>query len=153
MAYLIFHHSDRLDFPNQNVIQSLKIALILANIEDSDEIPHGSKCLPKSSFHVCSTVKPVNGHSQKYQICFSRPIIARLLQGEHSAILSTFIKLFFLFLNGRLRHVLLYTNVLILKRRERSGSVVECLTQDRGAAGSSLTGVTALWSLSKTHLS
>ena len=37
--------------------------------------------------------------------------------------------------------------------RERSGSVVECLTRDRGAAGSSLTGVTALWSLSKTHLS
>ena len=37
--------------------------------------------------------------------------------------------------------------------RERSGSVVECLTRDRGAAGSSLTGVTALWFLSKTHLS
>ena len=36
---------------------------------------------------------------------------------------------------------------------ERSGSVVECLTLDRGAAGLSLTGVTALWSLSKTHLS
>ena len=36
---------------------------------------------------------------------------------------------------------------------ERSGSVVECLTRDRGAAGSSLTGFTALWSLSKTHLS
>ena len=32
--------------------------------------------------------------------------------------------------------------------RERSGSVVECLTRDRGAAGSSLTSVTALWSLS-----
>ena len=28
--------------------------------------------------------------------------------------------------------------------RERSASVVECLTRDRGAAGSSLTGVTAL---------
>ena len=28
--------------------------------------------------------------------------------------------------------------------RERSGSVVECLTRDRGAAVSSLTGVTAL---------
>ena len=28
--------------------------------------------------------------------------------------------------------------------RERSNSVVECLTRDRGAAGSSLTGVTAL---------
>ena len=37
--------------------------------------------------------------------------------------------------------------------RERSGSVVECLTRDRGASGSSLTGVTALWSLSKTQLS
>ena len=37
--------------------------------------------------------------------------------------------------------------------RERSGSVVECLTRDRGVAGSSLTGVTALWFLSKTHLS
>ena len=37
--------------------------------------------------------------------------------------------------------------------RERSGSVVECLTRDRRAAGSSLTGVTGLWSLSKTHLS
>ena len=36
---------------------------------------------------------------------------------------------------------------------ERSGSVVECSTQDRKAAGSSLTGITALWSLSKTHLS
>ena len=28
--------------------------------------------------------------------------------------------------------------------RECSGSVVECLTRDRGAAGSSLTGITAL---------
>ena len=37
--------------------------------------------------------------------------------------------------------------------RERSGSVVECLTRDRRVAGSSLTGATALWSLSKTHLS
>ena len=36
---------------------------------------------------------------------------------------------------------------------EPSGSVVECLTRDRGAVGSSLTGFTALWSLSKTHLS
>ena len=37
--------------------------------------------------------------------------------------------------------------------RECSGSVVECLTPDREAAGLSLIGVTALWSLSKTHLS
>ena len=34
--------------------------------------------------------------------------------------------------------------------RERSGSVVEFLTRDREAAGSSLTGVTALWFLSYT---
>ena len=37
--------------------------------------------------------------------------------------------------------------------RERFGSVVEFFTRDRGAAGSSLTSVTVLWSLSKTHLS
>ena len=37
--------------------------------------------------------------------------------------------------------------------RERNGSVVECLTRDRRVAGSSLTDVTVLWSLSKTHLS
>ena len=36
---------------------------------------------------------------------------------------------------------------------ECGGSVVECLTRDRRAAGSSLTDVTALWSLSKAHLS
>ena len=35
---------------------------------------------------------------------------------------------------------------------EHSGSVVVCLTQDQEAAGSSLNGVTAFWSLSKTHL-
>ena len=40
-----------------------------------------------------------------------------------------------------------------INEREHSGSVVECLTRDRGAAGSSLTGGTALWSLGKTHLS
>ena len=43
-------------------------------------------------------------------------------------------------------------NFLLIGLGERSGSVVECLTRDRGAVGSSLTGVTALWSLSKIHL-
>ena len=33
---------------------------------------------------------------------------------------------------------------LVIVYRERSGSVVECLTRDRRAAGSSLTGITAL---------
>ena len=45
------------------------------------------------------------------------------------------------------------TVIITFQVREHSGSVVECLTRDRGAAGSSLTGVTALWSFSKTHLS
>ena len=38
-------------------------------------------------------------------------------------------------------------------RWEHSGSVVECLTRDLRATCSSLTSVTVLWSLSKTHLS
>ena len=33
--------------------------------------------------------------------------------------------------------------------REHIGPVVECLTRDRGAVGSSLTGVTTLWLFSK----
>ena len=41
----------------------------------------------------------------------------------------------------------------LIESGERSGSVVECLTRDQRAGGSSLTGVTGLWSLSKTHLS
>ena len=34
--------------------------------------------------------------------------------------------------------------IIIFTKRERSGSVVECLTRDREAAGLSITGVTAL---------
>ena len=36
---------------------------------------------------------------------------------------------------------------------EHSGSVIECLTQDRGAAGSSLTGVTVLCPLQGSYAS
>ena len=39
------------------------------------------------------------------------------------------------------------------RHRECRGSVVECMTQDREAADSSLTNGTVLWCLSKTHLS
>ena len=49
--------------------------------------------------------------------------------------------LFCPFLSGHLRPVLL---CYIYRRWERGGSVVECLTRDGGAAGSSLIGVTAL---------
>ena len=43
--------------------------------------------------------------------------------------------------------------ISLLIRFARVCSNVEDLTQDRRAVGLSLTGVTALWSLSKTHLS
>ena len=85
----------------------------------------------------------------------------RMLQWEHSAKLSTFIKLSFVIkifvlsiFSGPLRQVLLsfvYSWPIQYCVREQSGSVVECLTLDLGAAGSSLRGITALWSLSKTH--
>ena len=58
--------------------------------------------------------------------------------------------LFILVLPGKALRTLVESQGL---PRERSGSVVQCLTQNRGARGSSLTGVTALWCLSKTNLS
>ena len=54
---------------------------------------------------------------------------------------------------GVLSTTLFSVKINDIVQRERSGSVVECLTRDQRAAGSSLTGVTALWLLSKTHLS
>ena len=53
------------------------------------------------------------------------------------------------------------SKILNTRCRECSGSVVECLTRNRGAVGFEphwghcvvVLGVTALWSLSKTHLS
>ena len=43
----------------------------------------------------------------------------------------------------------MHLGVTSIQRRERSGSVVECLTRDRGAAGSNLTSVTALCPLTR----
>ena len=64
----------------------------------------------------------------------------------------------FIFGNGVTMYVKIYEDVIGCKEVIALGlpkecTVVECLTRDRGAAGSSLTSVTALWSLSKTHLS
>ena len=64
--------------------------------------------------------------------------------------LSLFDVLFIMLINVKMPTIV---GILILMSRERSGSVVECLTRDRGAVGSSLTGVTVLWPLSKTHFS
>ena len=41
-------------------------------------------------------------------------------------------------------YIYIYAHKVWIQIRERSGSVLECLTQDQGAAGSSLTGVTVL---------
>ena len=41
----------------------------------------------------------------------------------------------------------------VLTTFQQNKGALECLTRDRGAEGSSLNGITALWSLSKTHLS
>ena len=38
----------------------------------------------------------------------------------------------------------------VIHKREGSGSVVECLTRDRAAAGSSLTGITVLCPWART---
>ena len=43
-----------------------------------------------------------------------------------------------------LSDILNFNSLLYIKVREHSESVVECLTRDRGAVGSSLTGVTVL---------
>ena len=56
--------------------------------------------------------------------------------------ISNFPKIFFDCTNT---HILSIDNIMfaIEKKRERSGSVVECLTRDRGVADSSLNGITA----------
>ena len=73
----------------------------------------------------------------------------RMLQGEHSAMLLTFIKLQFVFkiFIFSIFEWSFYTGFTVYGI---GSSVVECWTRDES---SSLTGVTVLWSLSKTHLS
>ena len=48
-------------------------------------------------------------------------------------------------LQDQLNKVFEHKIVIIFLPIKPSGSVVECLTRDRGVAGSSLTGVTALY--------
>ena len=47
---------------------------------------------------------------------------------------------------------LVSVNKFQMSRLTFESSVVECLTRDQEATGSSLTGVTVLWSLSKTFI-
>ena len=60
---------------------------------------------------------------------------------KYSATLPTFIKLPFVI---KIIVLSIFEWQFYTGFREHSGSVVECLTRDRGAAGTSLTGVTAL---------
>ena len=76
----------------------------------------------------------------------------RMLQGEHSAMLLTFIKLQFVFkiFIFSIFEWPFYTGFTVYGI---GSSVLECLTRDQEAAGSSFTGITVFGSLSKTHLS
>ena len=62
-----------------------------------------------------------------------------LLSYTTGGIMTDYIPTCFDAYTGRFIYLFIYLFIW-----ERSGSVVECLTRDRGAAGSSLTGVTAL---------
>ena len=90
-------------------------------------------------------VTPRNNSSMFYGLWNHISISINKLLEIHSRPLSKWSLIIF--------NELIFCGNLIYRWWERSGSEVECLTRDRGVAGSSLTGVTALWSLSKTHLS
>ena len=86
--------------------------------------------------------------SKELKLVFKTNYRLMQVKGEHSARLSTFIKLPFVI---KIFVLSIFEWPFYTGFTERSGSVVECLTRDRRAAGSSLTGVIVLWSLSKTH--
>ena len=74
----------------------------------------------------------------------------RMLPLEHSAIVLTFIKLPFvikIFILSIFEWPLKTGFTVLFQNyyEEPAGSVIECLTQDRGVAVSSLTGGTVLW--------
>ena len=46
-----------------------------------------------------------------------------------------------------------HKSIIVIQVHDKLHTVAQFLTQDWGTVGSSLTGITALWSLSKTHLS
>ena len=76
-----------------------------------------------------------NGHSKRDQKVL-------MTTGSLMNVESIANQFMFLFVeSGRLTHVVSFLFVCLWGR---SGSVVECLTRDRGAAGSSPTGVTVL---------
>ena len=87
-----------------------------------------------------------NGLSQKdqklvFKTNYRLMQVKSIAEGEPSAILSTFIKLPFVI---KIFVLSIFEWLLYTGFKERSGSVVECLTRDRRAGGSSLTGVTVL---------
>ena len=86
---------------------------------------------------------PVSNTDHQYSLTFkTQPVYGSpsTLDPTHEMMLIIFL------LNLGKQNVVIFNFQLRLLAlsRERSGSVVECLTRARGAAGSSLTGVTAL---------
>ena len=77
----------------------------------------------------------------KVTICKHQPFLSSYLMNQCMDFLQTYIDTLF----GEGKELLDFGDLdLIFKVSECSGSVVKCLTQDRGVVGSSLTSITAL---------
>ena len=125
----------------------VKVGIILTSYKYIIAVGNISSCVVDIA-HVCSCLRLL-WRIQGQGLIIIRNLPCKALLRKILEQLRQLIELLLLLLG-------LYSftlNIFIFFFRERSGSVVECLTRDQGVAGSSLSGVTALWSLSKTHLS
>ena len=115
---------------------------------------HVTKLTPGNEYFFCVVAKNDVGSSRSL---WTEVVATRTQTGKYLLIFNSFRVLMIHkgFVYVRLTTLASPTNLVNPSTwtRERSDSVVECLTRDRGTAGLSLTGVTALWSLSLTHLS
>ena len=96
------------------------------------------------------------GNFTKYFVCcfffsFSKLTFSDILSGVPSECQTVGIQIRVTFCEADLSPNI--CKGLISAKDTLGSAVVACLTRDQRSAGSSLTGVTGLWSLSKTHLS
>ena len=79
--------------------------------------------------------------------CYQRTILQRNYRKESSStemVCSLFMFIYSMNRNDSYNSFVFHFTRIYTEQRERSGSVLECLTRDQGAVGSSLTGVTVL---------
>ena len=103
-------------------------------------------------FQACAYAAPNKGITILYWFRYPKTVFNPPVNGKIQGLFNAF-ECFSSTFQGKFN--LCFKANLINKdfSREPSGSVLECLTPDRRAAGLSLAGITSLWSLSKTHLS